>query len=736
MISKITYLFLFTALVFGCSTGPEFDRDNENDFGSNKFLPDPPTNMSYSITDQNIVTLQWIDNSSYETGYRIYKALGDTSSFSLIEELPANSTSYVDDSENFAFPTIFRIVTITDNTESTAKEIEIYFGEMDNLTVIKDHNEIELSWSDNMSLHDGYLISRSPDTSTDILFVNSVSSLTKSIRLDTPQDGFVQEFFVTPFKIYQSDTTLNTSIKETINATGPTNIKQSLIGVDSLLVTWDDNSTFESEFQLTILINNQKSIYNIPSNIDFFSIEYPFEQGDAISSSVLAFSNKLRSPESESNPLYLTDIAPPVIDSIYTISDSELQLVIKESFPIRRRIEVLRSTNNGNYISIGFLEKGDSLFTDNSVNQDNRYSYKLNTSLSEESNETEIYYHPTLNLLRKEPGDNRWIHKFAYSKGNKLLIYASGLSEIKAEKIHFYNLKTNEKSIINSPSENINLIRINNNGDKFIIYDTRGDEEIIFLYDAIQKALIKEIRIPNLDHAVDMTFLPDNETLIISAQLQDRNTGQRTHKILRYKIATSTIDTVINDKRLFYHMDFDSNILTTLNITRPTISNYLYSIKKYAVTENEPQFISSRSINTHIGNVFDAKIRVSPSLDTLIFPSREDGFIKYNYLDNEIISDDQIYSTDAFYISPEYTLLQKHGAISVLNHSADQLSTVNEISYISNGRFFASDFLFAKELNLIIDAQSNYGGDDYIESNLRFFELSKKWIEIYVESDF
>ncbi|QQS51525.1 MAG: starch-binding protein [Bacteroidota bacterium] len=54
-----------------------------------------PTNLSATVSASN-VSLTWVDNATNETGYQLERSLSETSGYSLIQTLPANSVSFSD----------------------------------------------------------------------------------------------------------------------------------------------------------------------------------------------------------------------------------------------------------------------------------------------------------------------------------------------------------------------------------------------------------------------------------------------------------------------------------------------------------------------------------------------------------------------------------------------------------------------------------------------------------------
>ncbi|MBI4180170.1 right-handed parallel beta-helix repeat-containing protein, partial [bacterium] len=92
--------------------------------GADTVEPPSPSNLAADTSTSGQVTLTWNDNSLEETAFRIYRDLVfDTSSKTLLKELPANTTSYVDSGVT-AGVTYYYSITILDSHLTGTRSFE------------------------------------------------------------------------------------------------------------------------------------------------------------------------------------------------------------------------------------------------------------------------------------------------------------------------------------------------------------------------------------------------------------------------------------------------------------------------------------------------------------------------------------------------------------------------------------------------------------------------------------
>lgn len=697
---------LVLLLLASCSTGPDFERDNENDPEGIKFIPNPPSGDSYSIDQLLNVDLHWTDNSDFENGYRVYKILGSDTTRHLLAEIGPNSTSYSDQSKIFAYPTTYEVVSVSNNTESSPIQIPINFGGINSIIYSFANDQIELTWISNTFLNHGYSISRITDNEDKVKFVQNVSADENKAEFGLPQDGFVQEFKVTPFRIYKSDTTWLSPASLTVSETKPSNLNVFPKSLDTLSITWKDNSEFEDSFVLRVLDNEGIHEFLIgPNHTNFF---YSKDLKNELEISVQLYAKyKDVSSTLLHNSFNISSIKPPEIDSLITISKNQLKLMWEEPSGIKRSKKLLRSENDGPFIEIGTLGKKDSTYIDSDVDINKYYTYKLDSEFSGESNQIEVFYIPRLSQNKIVKYLGRATHDYVYSKNSNSVIFASGIDELHSSKIYSVNIQSGNISGINSPGEYIEHININEAGDLIAVYDWRGNSDKIYLYTDEPLKLKETITIPNLDYARDIAFLNDDQ-LIISAQLYNQSTQEHTNNLLLYTISNNSLETLFAAQLSQIHVNYQTN---TFQLYKSSYSfedyEFTISISDYSVDEEGVNQILGRRFKTDI-YLQDSRLAISrsPSNDTLIVTSFQEGngFVKYDYKNDMVLNEAKIISRIAgVYYSDLSNIVVSNLEPSIINTYLNTPRTEIAVKFEEfAGAYYPEDLLLIRDQDILI----------------------------------
>ncbi|MBO6534677.1 MAG: fibronectin type III domain-containing protein [Balneolaceae bacterium] len=148
----------------GCGTEPKFERVNANDPQSQFFSP--KTGRFFSgLNSDKTVRLSWNDISDFESGYLIWKGLGDNSDKILLAELDANETNYVDESGELDKITTYFLAAkseyVSNYDSLNSKNVLINFtGGIEDLTVNREGNIISLYWDNTSIISDFVTVNR------------------------------------------------------------------------------------------------------------------------------------------------------------------------------------------------------------------------------------------------------------------------------------------------------------------------------------------------------------------------------------------------------------------------------------------------------------------------------------------------------------------------------------------------------------------------------------------------
>ena len=129
--------------------------------------PNAPTDFEGTSTETSI-SLTWTDNADDETGFKLYRSLSE-SEYSVIAELPENSTSSLDENLSQGTKYYYKLEAYNENGSSEvlldlSTEYEKPVAPSDLSVVSVSHDAIEISWSDNSDVEESFVLERSDET--------------------------------------------------------------------------------------------------------------------------------------------------------------------------------------------------------------------------------------------------------------------------------------------------------------------------------------------------------------------------------------------------------------------------------------------------------------------------------------------------------------------------------------------------------------------------------------------
>jgi hypothetical protein len=119
------FLLLSVLILNGCKEAVAPDFNNVNDPNAVLFQGEAPSNLKITILSQNTIKLEWQNNSDYENGYIIERALNNNKNFIKIGEVGHNVTSFIDSNAVTSNSYIYRVRMknkITNNTANIVNE--------------------------------------------------------------------------------------------------------------------------------------------------------------------------------------------------------------------------------------------------------------------------------------------------------------------------------------------------------------------------------------------------------------------------------------------------------------------------------------------------------------------------------------------------------------------------------------------------------------------------------------
>jgi hypothetical protein len=644
-IIKATTIFIFTVVVFSCSTAPDFQRDNENDPNSSNYSPNPPSGVNFEVNELGDVTINWEDDTTHESGYRIYKSIGKSKDSLLIAELKPNTTQYKDTSRVLAYPTKYYVSSYANDSESKPITIPIDFGRVTRFdaVAINNYSEIRLSWDSNIFFIDGYILSKTVDNDPEPIFIKEISPDTKNLVLDSPEDGFNQYYKITPYLIHNSDTTTLDNVPIRKISFSPKNIQLKLIASDSLQVKWTDVTTFGDQF--SILTHNEEFFTDKGSTT--FYLNKKFKWVELVEIKVRG---KKGSIYSDTESKFIRMELPRInIDDINQTSENEVAIKISDPSMVNREKIVYRRSENTLPEAIGIIPKKGSVFYDQLEEESRIYTYYVKGDLSPISNLVSIKNSYDIDLLNKVDVDNFNPEQIAHNPELNLIAYITFIND---RKLKLYNYKQGQ--ITQTLNVNFGIRNLTISGDGNKVAGLSSDYSKIYIVD-FSTATIDSISYDGISF-IDLLYLPSSNLIAITEKAQQVKELSHINELNRSITVLKELETTERPKLFF------DNTKSKLV--------FVYS----------PDLISTgRNFNYRYYNILNSSIQFTQEKTTSYFP------IAFSEtMDSVIVRNDEQYKLDIIDLNTNSLVFQDE--YTMYNSNFFQYT-----NFLSNGLFYVQD---------------------------------------------
>jgi uncharacterized protein (TIGR02145 family) len=219
---------------------------NSNTLTKATTFPGPGNLNVITISDES-VRITWIDNTGYESGFKIERDSGG--GFVELGTVSSDVTEYTDTGLILGQNYSYRVAAYTSaNTSSwTTVTAAIDFPTPTNLSAIAINDSgIELTWTDNCSFETGYQIER--DAGSGFTEVGTVSADVTSYTDSGLSFGQSYDYRVAAFTL--TNTGNWATVTAGTNFPTPTNLSAIAINDSEIELTWTDNCSFETGYQI------------------------------------------------------------------------------------------------------------------------------------------------------------------------------------------------------------------------------------------------------------------------------------------------------------------------------------------------------------------------------------------------------------------------------------------------------------------------------------------------------
>jgi hypothetical protein len=213
----------------------------------------PPSNVSYNKVSVSSIQLNWTDNSTGETGFKIDRSVDGGSWTIAYGTVTENIITWTDAVAPINKNIQYRIYgyTATDASSYATSSVIANTFPVPVLNTVTQQtvSSFKLDWSDNSTGEDGFKIERKIDSEAYVQIASVGSNVITYTDSSINKKGYTTVYYrVRAFK--GTDYSTYSEKTQSISFPAPSNINYTKTSISSITVAWSDNSNGEDGFRI------------------------------------------------------------------------------------------------------------------------------------------------------------------------------------------------------------------------------------------------------------------------------------------------------------------------------------------------------------------------------------------------------------------------------------------------------------------------------------------------------
>lgn len=353
---------------------------------SNDPPPAAPDQLSVSLISPGNFEITWADNSTNEIGFVLERSEILDNGFLPIKSISANNVLSTDNNIESNTTYYYRIKAVNDAGESDYSQVvsQTWIIPSPPSALLATQNlvgQVFLTWSDNSSNEDSFIIERSTNNDSNFQPVGSTSSdLEEFTDLVQPNQLYFYRVVASSATRGPSDYSNIVSITTIYLPAAPSNLSVQQLTANALTLSWVENSNNEEGFMIERSIGSPTNF----SNIGIVGIDgNTFIDMDIVQQTIYfyrVFAFHFGGQSGYSNSATILSLYPPIAPTQLSVKQSkidEVTLTWRDNSENEAGFIIEKSTDGINFIESGQANANTQIFKDSVGPPDSFYVYRI-----------------------------------------------------------------------------------------------------------------------------------------------------------------------------------------------------------------------------------------------------------------------------------------------------------------------------------------------------------------------
>ncbi len=216
----------------------------------------PPSNLTTGALTGAVIELNWLDNSTNESGYEIWRAAEASSQWELISTVESNTTKYTDSalSPNKQYSYKVRAYISRTGIYSSYSNLSTAITTVPNAPTGLNYTRmsstsLKLTWSDNSTNENGFKVEKKDGSDGTWLEIASLFQNTTSFSVASLDPGARYFFRIKAYNTVYNSYSYSNELEITLSIpNAPSGFSAEALSFSQIQLTWSDNSSNEQFF--------------------------------------------------------------------------------------------------------------------------------------------------------------------------------------------------------------------------------------------------------------------------------------------------------------------------------------------------------------------------------------------------------------------------------------------------------------------------------------------------------